>query len=913
MFGVLALLLHPASAGDRMDAPAGGGPPLESLSRIVARWGFEDAERRPIDFPVQFTRIISEDRGFPRFGRIRLADDAAFEDRWSLRFELDGGSLAAGLPPGLLPVLPLADYEVSVRVRTEGLLHARARLAAMLHDVRGDPIAASRVESEPVRTEGAWTELSVIVPGVSADASDLVFELQVLQPQQLDPPAQDHARAPVLRDITGRAWFDDVVVRHVPRIQLRTSSEHGIIIAPDRPELLLRVNDLTGESLMASLRVDDLDGRVVHSISFPAPRGRQPARLDLPLTRQGWYHAILEIRSPQRIVGQRTLDFVILPPRSGRSLADPGELGVVLGAQPPAHFADLPDLVNRLGVGDAVINIWDGSTAHVFEGEGRDQLRDAIERMLAADLQLTFALTAVPGDIAQRLGIDTHNVLALLNAPDSVWRPFLDDVLVTFGLRIHRWQIGDGDRRLDATRLRNDRDADELVRNARTALQVFIPDPTIVRRFDADRQLPDATTGSGVQVVVPWHVRPAVLPDHAPAWLQTDPDALAIFDLLPDDLFTPRQRGLDLLFRGLYGWRAGLDRMAIRAPWRWPAGDSDGVMSPGPALAIWRGLGDALRGRRFIGELDLGDHVRCWLMQSDSPGRDALVMWRDQSPGTEPGAVRLVLADGAIRAVDPFGNARRIDPIDGIHTVPVDDMPVFVEGIDLALARFRAGFRIEPRFIRSFHRVHERSIVLTNPFENGISGELWLAPPPDCDMTPRRHEFIIPPGGEVRLPLRIILDRSAIAGPKRIDARIELIAGAEHQITTHATIEIGWEDIEARAMWRVAPNRETGREDLVITQFITNHGDEPVHLSAFMRAPSVGHQQRLIGVLQPGSTAVKTFHIPDGASLLAGRDILIGVSERDGIARLNHRLTIPAFIGSDATQRRADADASPIP
>jgi len=365
------------------------------------------------------------------------------------------------------------------------------------------------------------------------------------------------------------------------------------------------------------------------------------------------------------------------------------------------------------------------------------------------------------------------------------------------------------------------------------------------------------------------------------------------FELLPEP-FEPRPQVLDLALRTLHGWRTGLPRMAVAAPWRWdPA--APGKPVPRPAYAVWRGLADALRDRRFAGELSLAEDVTCWLMSGESPDDGALVAWRGSRSGAAPVVEHLVLSDGPVRIVDLFGNASTVAPRDGGHDIPVGDMPVFVDGIDLSLALFRAAFAVEPSFVPTRQQMHEAAIVLHNPWSEGISGSLRLRDVPGMHMSPRRHDFVAAPGETVRLPLDVVLDRGIPAGPKRIEADVRLTATHEYRLRAHTDVEVGWKHVGLRATWGVSRNAKTGEREIVVTQFITNRGDRPVNLDAYALAPNVRQNRRVIAALPPGATAIKVFHLP-GPDQLAGKKIRVGVTERDGLAQLNQILEIPAFI-----------------
>jgi hypothetical protein len=185
--------------------PGDGGLAVFSMRRLLRDFDFEEAEAAPHEMPINFYRFIEPDDGFPPFGRMRLTDEAAFGGNWSFGFELEGGSLSARVPTAVLPVLPMADYAVSVRVRTSGLTHARARLVAWFHDAEGRTILESKVYSRPIRTEGDWALVSVQVAGDFANATDLVIELQLVQPRQF--ASRDAAGGPLVEDVTGAAWF----------------------------------------------------------------------------------------------------------------------------------------------------------------------------------------------------------------------------------------------------------------------------------------------------------------------------------------------------------------------------------------------------------------------------------------------------------------------------------------------------------------------------------------------------------------------------------------------------------------------------------------------------------------------------------------------------------------------------------
>ncbi|NNM24872.1 MAG: hypothetical protein HKO59_02605 [Phycisphaerales bacterium] len=863
------------------------GPPGSQLTvgRLVAHFDFEEAETALVEFPSRFRRIVAEDRGFPPFGAIGLTSETASEGRWSLHFALDGGSLAAETPTGVLPVLPLADYIVTAAVRTAGLTEARARLTATLFDADGTAIPGSRVATPPLDTGGVWQEVTVNVRGESVDAADLVVELELLQPTQYasNPVA---TRRPRPEDVSGEAWFDDISIWHVPRIELTTTSESNVVIAPDQPRLRTLVRDLAGVPLTAALRVRSMDGALVFEDVFPAPRGRHAREIELPLSSHGWFHAELALEDDAGPAGFARLDFLFLAelPRGRRP--DAGRLGVLVPHTPTHHLEGIPPLVHELAVSTAMIDVWNTDGVDDDEGERIATMRRTLEALLADDVEVAFAIDSIPRNVAQREGVDPDQVLELLTTRPNVWLDELAPLLSNFGLRVQRWQFG----RLTAPNAFWKPNLRALVGQAERALADSTPDPHVVIPFAADQELP-APPPEHVSILVPHQVTPAALPDYAAAWLQSRPDPLVALEPLPATQYGPRTRVVDLMHRGLYGWRAGIKRLSVPAPWRWAPGRAAARLDE--TFVAWRSLASSLSGRRYAGELRLGAGTRGWMLEGDEPGDDALVVWREQRQGESPTPITLVLADGPVRVIDPAGNEQVVTPGASGHTLAVDDLPRFVEGIDLDLAKFRAAFAIDPPFITALHRVHDCELVLGNPWSTTITGALRLVETGECRIRPRRHTFAIPPNSEVRLPLSIIVERSTVTGVKTIVADVDVTTDRPYRVRLTTEIEIGWRDVDFTAAWSLDGTR------LRLTQYITNRSTEPINLDAFVLAPGAPHERQVVAGLPPGTTATRTFDLGTAATL-AGRTIRVGVAGRGGGARLNQLLEIPASLDAVA-------------
>src|SRR5690606_482068 len=130
--------------------------------------------------------------------------------------------------------------------------------------------------------------------------------------------------------------------------------------------------------------------------------------------------------------------------------------------------------------------------------------------------------------------------------------------------------------------------------------------------------------------------------------------------------------------------------------------------------------------------------------------------------------------------------------VQGEHTIPLTDAPVFIEGIDVNLALFRAGFSVDPPFVPAEATVHPLDIRLRNPWPMAISGRVRIAEPSQWKIEPRILAFSIPAGGEQRLPVEASFGLAEEAGPRTVVAEVELNAGEQYPVLRlHAPIELG--------------------------------------------------------------------------------------------------------------------------
>lgn len=893
-----------ASAPDRGDV-------LSTLRPIVRQFDFDQQDTGPNSLPPNFFRYVAPSQGFPPFGSVRIArgegyvaDGANDPNASALEFQLEGGSMSARIASSVAPVLPYADYIVACRVRTRDLVHARARLVAWLCDAAGRIIPASRVESRGANTSGRWETLSLEMHGNFADAADLIFELQLFQPgTQETPPAAALAgdRDAIVHDTRGWAWFDDVTISHLPRVVLGMTRAGNVITAGDPAEFAVQVNELAADDLQTRLRIFDVDGAAVVDRAFPAPRGRQTTSVSVPLERSGWYRAVLDVTSHEYVGRRRWIDLVVLP-KSPRAAQRESPFGVVFDHTPGSAAALDAAMTSRMRAGLAIVPAWDQHTTLKLLPQAAPARRQMVEQLLRNNIDVAFQLQQTPDELARAAGASARTTLQVLAGDSHLWRPYIDDLLMHFGLTINRWIIGSREDIAGG-------DTQETMRQvsaARQAFAAFVPSPQLHLTWPVEQQVDDAAGPSAVALDVPSVMPASSIAEFLTPWLASpgvsgaSRSTITMINLLPANKYTPRQRMIDALQRGLCAWRAGAPAIVIAQPWH-SAGDGADRLMPEPVFAAWHTLASQLTGRHFVSELPLGPDIHVWAARGQDADDAALIAWCDRESSAGPLGIDIQLADRAVQVYDAFGNATTIEPRNGLCHLQLTEMPVFVQGVSLELVLFRSGVSIQPNFIPAASKVHEHQVVIHNPWDAMVAGTIRLTSEADLQVSPAVQEFAIAPRGEARLPLQIVPQRGILAGHKIITAEISINADRLHTLRMDLEIDVGLKDIELNATWTALRNPQTGVDDLLISPAITNRMTRPVNLDVDLLAEGVSQMRRTIAGLQPGQTQTRTFRIPNGVALLAGKQIRLGVAQRDGVARLNRVITIQESVRSQGS------------
>lgn len=924
----------PASLVSTLIACAGvGGIALaqgerpSGAARVVKAFDFEERDDNPLPVPRGWIRaqedpaVPRERPGFPIWnGGILDYSTPAYDGIGSVMLPTSGGSTALMLRHGELSIFPGADYLISAQVRTHGLEHARARIVGVFLDQFGNEIESTRTRSALVQTRGSWQQVSIEMEGVEPKAAFLRIELQTLQPEQQERE-ENLAFRVWEQDFLGAAWFDNLIIAQLPRLEITTGVPGNIVASDAAPTLDLMVSDLTGEHVFAGLRVFDVHDRLVDQITVTEGTQSIARRLTPDLPGYGWYRALLEIYADERLVGLRTLDFIWAPPESGSHRS--GMFAIDSTVTEPKVLSATPALIEGAGVDRAALRVWDLHTQETDLTRG-SSLFNAIDRLLLEGTQLHLELGQLPRPLAAQIASDPAEVLLAFEDPNGAWTGWGTTMLDRFGQRITTWGFGQHPSEEEVGALLT------TLGSARDAISGFVPGPSASIPWPIDRPVPDALAIPGVQIqLIDDHsVTPEGIDELVEHWYSartisdsTDAPAPKLA-LKLHPLEHPAQRSgtqtrsaLDSLARkAISFWWATRSRggsaqdhtVSITDAW-WVAPTKRAEVMPSPELIVWRTLSEHLGGREAIEALDLVPGARMLVLgERDGAGTDqpdgGLVLWLD-TPSLDPVHLTLPLAMGPVEIIDVLGNRTRVDPVaTGIagvpmHTIPITRSPVIVEGVNPGLVRFLSALRLTPDTLVSQAGLHDHELVVTNPWDTPISGRVYIVepggytgPPEDIDRTwemlPRVIPFDLPAGERRAYPVRVGYSLGELAGPKRLVFEVDLDADQPYPpLRVEREIELGLPGIE---MGLTAQRNDAGVT--VVRAEIWHTQDQTQYFELIAIAPGEPRIRRTINALQRDQVITREFGFTNA---VPGEEIIVVLIPRDATTRLNKSVEVP--------------------
>jgi hypothetical protein len=910
--------------------------------RVVFQFDFEPDPREVFELPrywglAQDGSPMSGARpGFPTWNTATFDNAAAYSGSRSVRLSTKGGSVCLRLEPGVIPVFPGTDYLISGHVQTRGLTYARAAISARYLDKTNKPIPGAETRSDLITTQpGEW---KVVVAPLSRDfptAAYIQIDLELLQPEQIGKTDLGaHQLWP--QDYHGDSWFDQVAVVQLPQATIATASPLNIIRAPERPRVKISLRDLTGEQIAGIFTLQNAAGITVDSIERPTGGGSGSWDWDPKVAAYGWYRATLDLRSNQRRVGTTYVDFAWLPPAPGRDAnlhsGDASRFGVQLSEMPAGQRSTLIDMLDLLGAGAVTIPIWTAETTPASADWACTDLVRVMEKLRATDRRITLSLPRIPDALASQLRLDPTEPLALFKSDEKVWSGYLMPFLDKYGQSVQRWHVGGA-----IAGPKTQAPSQEAVASLTRLLGRLVPGPVVELPWPAD-QTPPRLTGTVEFLTTLPHEIPAEGLAELSAELKSASGSgpmSFILDALPQPEFSRLDSCINLVKCATELWAARGDSdggappapptLTLLQPWDGPSGTRTAPM-PHAEFAAWANLVDRLQNRRPAGRLVSAAGVTCIILSSGptAPGSrtGSLVLWRHTAPAdiAAGGAswIDLYLGEEAVDLVDIFGNrtsqapsvlgaSANKGPVIGgargarsplAHHLPVTDSPIFVEGVDVDLARFAASFHLDPPFAPSSAQEHEIAMVLTNPWKERIEGRISVLEPGGLSadpglrdrswrITPRTSTFSIGAGETGRIPLLLAFSPVEEAGLKDFLVEIELSGTRDYApLRLHTNLEIGVTDFQMEVVYQLAG------PDLKVTVQVTNRGKSATSYDINGFAEGYPRARANVSDLSAGAVTSRILSFPGGADKLKNQKITVSIQDISTQSRATRSITV---------------------
>lgn len=929
-----------------------------SAGRVVRAFDFEEKDYNPLPVPLGWIRAQNDPAvprvrpGFPIWnGGIIDYKSPAYSGMGTANLPTTGGSTSLILRRGEVNIFPNADYLISARVRTAGLVHAKARVHAKLLDLQGNEIADANISTQLVNTRGDWVQVSAQIEGVYPTAAFIQVELQLLQPEnQSDLPPEPFAVWQ--QDFSGNAYFDNLIIAQLPRLELSTYAPGNIVESDTPPPLRLLVRDLTGDDIMAVAKVYSVKGELIDGRTFDD--GSKRVRTDwVPnLPAFGWYRAAIDVTVDQQTVGTQTLDFIWAPPQT--SSPDSGMFSLHADLTEPKISSVADQLIAASAISNASVELW-GVYTDLDDTKSESPSMRALQRVVQSGVETSVIFAKLPAELAASLAIDPDEVRSTFATPLVNWIDWGTDLFDNFGQAVSDWRFGD---------LPTQETADTLEKQHDSILQTFmgyVPGPVLVTPWAIDRPIETADILLDQQLQVFDH---SATSEHAMSlvidqWIQAvdqqagdssvsssssssgsgskasgiRPPSLAM-TLSPLDesgranywTTTERSTSVALFARKAisFWWAAStssIDQsrfdLELANAWRITPGKR-GQVFPAPELAAFRTLAIHLGNRHAIAELDLIDGVRMLVagpkiadplddssVGSASSSRSdpgVMVLWIDD-PSLESKTIRFPLALGTVTAYDLYNNAAptALDHVTDVgipvHTIEITRSPIIITGVNTNLVRFLDSATLTPEMIQSTSGMQEHELHLTNPWPMTIQGKLFIVEPggytdPDGDID---RSWEIRP----RVISFTLRPDEHKAFPIEIAHSLGELAGKKKlsfDINIEADIEYPLIRIEKSTSLGLdgiemeLSVRQSDQGITLITARVTNQRSTIQDFDLVGIAPGEPRLRRSINGIEPGQQAIREFAFTKAKS---SDQIVVSLVLRDSSARLNLAITVP--------------------
>lgn len=841
--------------------------PTNTIRRLVARIDFEDPTGSGEPVPRHWAHTQLPGGRFPSYVEGAVSEDYAAEGVASFSMHLDGGNVAYSYT-GQLTVHPNNDYLLTGQIRTDGLNLARAQARLEFLDAAGRPVEGSLAVSEPFGgpgspSRGQWRRFEVRLRGQFSDATRLRITLAILQPSLWQG---ENAPDVYAEDITGSAWWDDLAIYRLPRVELDATAEGNVFAPGQAPSVRMLIDGVDQADCAAVLTLRDAAGTV---------RSRQVVAInpnewtlddvvELGALEPGLYHAELMIAAGGDPLAYERTSLAVLGPAPASSRSG---LGIDAVTTPAEDWPTLLHLARLMQAGQIKLSAWPLTGAGPAGDEAAWPLPQMLTRCREAGMRPTIVAANLP-PASRVAGMPSGRLIEALAAEDPILHRELNALAVRLGSRAATWQIGDVRDYEQLWSLTHPR-AHAVARRWLQDLLVETDVPIAWNvLFTADQAGPGQ-----LAALTP----PSVMPEEIPAQLTNFDGRIHDLTLERQDETTDRLALLsDLVLRYAYARVAGVHDVFVDPPWRF---DARGRIEPTESLVVLRTLAAYLGDAEYVGLTRLGPTSVAMVFRA--AGNEGRLLVYSRPAEVQSDDTALLDLPASAYAVDLWGRRSELPRRDGqvrLHSGPI---PQIIAGCEIQPLALRASMRFEPEVLPSTYEKHNARVSFTNPFDQPVVGTISFDPPEGWVVRPLVSRFHLAAGETWTGELEINFPYNEPLGLKQLDAIVQIDARRQWVVQAPAPFFLAMEGVVFDVIQSHGPNGS-----LEIQQLVSNHTDHPLSFNCWVQIPDRPRQSRLIRELPPGATVVKLFRF-ENRSELRGLNFRAGLHQVEGPAVLN--------------------------
>jgi hypothetical protein len=527
-------------------------------TRIVHRFDFNEREEGNLEDLPRYWLPFRPPDDFPRFAIGGFDFEVGHAAPPSFHLDSQGRNVAFEYNGPETRVRLNATYRVVGYIRADRLEHGRACLTAQFLDRQHRRMAGTLVRSRFVSggEDADWVRVVIDLGEAPQGAYSIGLIAWVMQQTTWEVKPRGLRHIP-FKDVHGGAWFDDIEIRALPRVELTTTAP-GNVLVPGKPqELLVTLADVEGSALTGLLTVRAADGELVtdYPIQPTTEAVAEPQRFPVEGLVPGLYEATLDVKAAGKLVATTRVRFARLSESTGDDLGMARPFGVVidpaLRGDPDTELALLQNLVAR----SAKLPTWSRETS-LRETAGIRRARDRMLQELARDgFVLTGVLVDPPASLLNEPGAAPDSLLELLTEDRTLWQEHLAAVVAPYAGMFRWWQVGAD----DDPSVAEDRRLPEALEQVRQAMKSFLTSPLLVAPTESQlAPWPEKLPAEQLSVVVGAEVPTEWLAQTIDDYRQQGYQSLGIYlESLPANEFARLPRLGDWAIRILHARHAG--------------------------------------------------------------------------------------------------------------------------------------------------------------------------------------------------------------------------------------------------------------------------------------------------------------------------------------------------------------------